>query len=129
MDSHVYQIEKETYISAPHLKPELEVGIKNQMSSNLNCPKQSCERSLVSGGAVKSPEQGQNASHTMQPSRRRCPSPNSLARLEPKPPRVLEVNRGDLVAFKEVLLQHRLNLIDKMIDSKVIKKDHLPSVR
>jgi hypothetical protein len=126
MDSLVYQTEKETYISVPHLKPGLEVGVKIPMSSNLNCPKQSCERSSVSGGVVKSLEQDQNASHTMQPSRRRCPSPNSLARLEPKPPRVLEVNRGDLVAFKEVLHQHRLNLVHKMIDSKVIKKDHLP---
>jgi hypothetical protein len=63
----------------------------------------------------------------MQPSRKRCPSPNSLARLEPKPARVLEVNKGDVSAFREVLEAQRLQIVRKLVAKAIIKEEHILS--
>ena len=75
----------------------------------------------MNGEPSKPLVQEQPASQNTLVSRKRCPSPNSLARLDPRPPRALLVNKGDVEAFREVLEMHRVELLNKMMKAGVIK--------
>ncbi len=122
MESPVYQMQQENSIYAPRLRPESEVGTKTLMKSDGSCLGGSSMNYCESGERGRLSESVQPVLETTPVSRRRCPSPNSLARLDPKPPRVLHINRGDFIAFKEMLAAHRLVAMKELLSSGAIKE-------
>ena len=117
---------KETSISAQRPRPGSEAGRQDPTTLSAGSSLATPSRISSPGGERgRSPEPGPKKSCNTAVSQKRCPSPNSLARLDPKPPRLLAVSKTDFLAFKEMLGQHKMNMIMQMVGKGVIKKEHI----